>query len=274
MKKSRLTVALSTSLCALAFHISPASAALLLTGNAEADFTGPGVMTFADDTVGQDVTLPSTAPPGTVSGWDMNDVRFFYDAATDTMQVGFNTYVIAGDADGDGNPSGTSAWLAANAGVDMPDMGSTESFALMLDIDEDNIMDVIAGVSAIGDTASFQVAAFSGSVFTPAFAFGSELAANTGALFASPSAAAPDIEFSITNFTSLPFSSSFDSELTFGFSAFMGSLSDDGIGDDFLPGVGTTYQASITPAVPIPAAAWLFGSGFLGLVGVARRKKA
>jgi hypothetical protein len=27
-------------------------------------------------------------------------------------------------------------------------------------------------------------------------------------------------------------------------------------------------------AVPIPAAAWLFGSGLLGLVGIARRKKA
>ena len=28
-----------------------------------------------------------------------------------------------------------------------------------------------------------------------------------------------------------------------------------------------------TPAVPIPAAAWLFGSGLLGLIGIARRKK-
>ena len=27
-------------------------------------------------------------------------------------------------------------------------------------------------------------------------------------------------------------------------------------------------------AVPVPAAVWLFGSGFLGLVGVARRKNA
>jgi hypothetical protein len=26
--------------------------------------------------------------------------------------------------------------------------------------------------------------------------------------------------------------------------------------------------------VPIPAAAWLFGSGLLGLIGIARRKKA
>jgi hypothetical protein len=34
-------------------------------------------------------------------------------------------------------------------------------------------------------------------------------------------------------------------------------------------------QGTITPsAVPVPAAVWLFGSGLLGLVGVARRKKA
>jgi len=29
-----------------------------------------------------------------------------------------------------------------------------------------------------------------------------------------------------------------------------------------------------TSVVPVPAAAWLFGSGLLGLVGVARRKKS
>ncbi len=28
------------------------------------------------------------------------------------------------------------------------------------------------------------------------------------------------------------------------------------------------------PAVPIPAAAWLFGSGLLGLIGIARRRAA
>jgi len=28
-----------------------------------------------------------------------------------------------------------------------------------------------------------------------------------------------------------------------------------------------------TPAVPVPAAVWLFGSGLIGLIGIARRKK-
>ncbi len=37
--------------------------------------------------------------------------------------------------------------------------------------------------------------------------------------------------------------------------------------------VGGTVNATMTPSVPVPPAVWLFGSGLLGLVGVARRKK-
>jgi len=43
----------------------------------------------------------------------------------------------------------------------------------------------------------------------------------------------------------------------------------------FIPDPLVDYSITITTsAVPIPAAVWLFGSGLLGLVGMARRKKA
>ena len=44
------------------------------------------------------------------------------------------------------------------------------------------------------------------------------------------------------------------------------------------PGFNAAFLGTATPqevaAVPVPAAVWLFGSGLLGLVGVARRKAA
>jgi len=47
-------------------------------------------------------------------------------------------------------------------------------------------------------------------------------------------------------------------------------------GVKMIDGAFTGYNANFdfTTAVPVPAAVWLFGSGLLGLVGVARRKKA
>jgi hypothetical protein len=38
-------------------------------------------------------------------------------------------------------------------------------------------------------------------------------------------------------------------------------------------GPAFSFSSSATAVVPIPAAVWLFGSGLLGLVGIARRKK-
>jgi len=35
-----------------------------------------------------------------------------------------------------------------------------------------------------------------------------------------------------------------------------------------------SWSSSTVSAVPVPAAVWLFGSGLLGLIGIARRKKA
>ena len=64
-----------------------------------------------------------------------------------------------------------------------------------------------------------------------------------------------------------------------------GNLCDDGVsgirmGTAPFPGHGANFDmtsmtvTAITTTVPVPAAVWLFGSGLLGLVGVARRKAA
>ena len=41
-----------------------------------------------------------------------------------------------------------------------------------------------------------------------------------------------------------------------------------------IPAVDVTYVGATLNPVPVPAAVWLFGSGLIGLVGVARRKAA
>jgi hypothetical protein len=33
------------------------------------------------------------------------------------------------------------------------------------------------------------------------------------------------------------------------------------------------YEPAAVAAVPVPAAVWLFGSGLIGLIGMARRRK-
>ncbi|MCP4769334.1 MAG: hypothetical protein GY875_24135 [Gammaproteobacteria bacterium] len=129
-------------------------------------------------------------------------------------------------------------------------------------------------ISPSTNVGGYSVNSFAGSVFVPGFAFGAALPGNTGSVFASPSAAAPDLEFSITNFSTLPISSAFDAALIFGFTAFMGSFSDAGIGEDFAPGLGSFAQADVLSPVPLPPALWLFGSALAGMIGYRRRRKA
>lgn len=47
------------------------------------------------------------------------------------------------------------------------------------------------------------------------------------------------------------------------------------IDSPWFPGSFMTFNVDLSPnPVPIPSAVWLFGSGLLGLIGVARRKKS
>jgi len=53
------------------------------------------------------------------------------------------------------------------------------------------------------------------------------------------------------------------------------SINPYGDGDFGSPGTEGTYAFTVAPsAVPLPSAVWLFGSGLLGLIGLARRQSA
>ena len=60
------------------------------------------------------------------------------------------------------------------------------------------------------------------------------------------------------------------------------SSTDAGLDDSFgswsfganSAGTNFTWNSASNAVVPVPAAVWLFGSGLVGLVGMARRKKA
>ncbi len=52
----------------------------------------------------------------------------------------------------------------------------------------------------------------------------------------------------------------------------LASLTADYVTVSSLSKVGVMDDLSFTSAVPVPAAVWLFGSGLIGLIGIARRK--
>jgi hypothetical protein len=255
MKKRALYSIMALTLVlgmALTLAMPVGAATPTFTGDVPTDFTGLGILTIPDTGGVGDVGLPKNALNGTISGWDMVDLRLTYDTSTDTLYVGINTFGIAGDADGDGDPGHTADWLATNEGTDHTDLHSTESIAVYFDLNQDGNFDVIAGVSRWTDVSGFTVANFSGSQWSPASAFGTALPTHTGSYYASPSAADPDFEFTILNFSTLPGQDA----LLAGFRvwAFMGSQDDDGIGEDFIqydqsPSTITTIASSAPKVV-------------------------
>jgi len=216
-----------------------------LTGDVEVDFAGPGVVIIPDP-IG-DVGFPSGAPEGTISGWDMVDLRLAYQASTDTLYVGINTFGIAGDADGNGDPGGSAAWLTGKGGSDIANLGDSETVAVYFDLDQDGTYDVIAGIGSGMDYSDFSVNVFTGAFFPP-INFGAVLPDNIGSISPNPDSAHLDLEFTVTNWTALP---GHDGALGFfDVGVFTGSLQDDGIGEDFLTAtVGVAYTTSSSQSV-------------------------
>ena len=242
--KLKLTVASAIVLAVLLVlvKLNHSLAAPIFTGDAAADFSGPNAIKI-DDRSTPDVGLPHPAfPTTTISGWDMQAFYVEYDEATDTMYVGIDCFVICGDSDGDGDPSGTSTTLAGLGGEDVANFGPGESFGLLIDTDNDysdsgGDFDVVIGVRDEDDLSAIGVFTYTGLIGEEMVneVWGTRLP-NTVTLFQSPNAAAPDLEFSIANFSTLPGFTPGQLPQTYQLHLGMGALGiDDGIGEDYAP---------------------------------------
>lgn len=228
----------------------------VFTGDAAADFTDPSTIVFEDRAEPGDVDLPDQFPTSTISGFDIRALYMLYDDATDVMYVGIDCFVICGDTDGDGDPSGTGEALAGAGGTDEAEFGPGESFGLLIDTDNDydgttGDFDVVVGVNEDDSLANIGAFNYDGAINQQLlFETWLERLPISVTLYASPSGVAPDLEFAISNFSRLPGFPADQPPLNFKISLGMGSTVDDGIGEDFSPGFLAVAPTS-TPESPL-----------------------
>jgi len=254
MKTSKLL--LGTLLVAI-FTVAPATAGVPLpfTGEADFDFVGPGILIIPDPG-GSELDIDPPAPPGTISGNDIKDLRLAYDAVNDVLYVALNGYGIIGDVDGDGDQA-TVTW---GGGFDFPSLSGNETACVYFDLDPDPLIpfnmatswDVILGVGVdmsfldIGiyrtDNTSDPGSNFDFNVISPP---GSGLITGHDPLpgwetiepNVPSSPDANDLEFCITNFSTLLFDAKGIVDQVpghFRVGAFIGQNTDGAIGEDYI----------------------------------------
>ena len=256
MCKSYLIVSIAVGV--ILFAGQALAGPVTFTGDVPTDFVGEQFFLDPDGGL-DDVGMP---PGFTTTGNAIIQLAVAYDTLSDTLYVGIDTVGIALDVDGDGDPGHTSSKLKRLGGHDYPSCGVAESFTFSIDLDNDGFFDVIAGLDLAGTaTAGYQVAAFSGDPWAPYLAFGAPIPGVGGSMNHDPSAAMPDLEFTVTGLTNID--PGFDGN-DIHLHAFVGSLADDGFGEDFL---------EVFP-IPEPTTLVLVGATVALLAGVVRKRLA
>ena len=292
VRTSLLRLSLAVATLAL-FGARPVPAGPInLTGNVVSDFsaTNPNVNVTPVMSSPLDVTESSFIPAnGWVSGWAIKDIRTDYDAATDTLYVGLNTFknaagqrAIVGDADGNGDPGSASPQMAAVHGVDDAHLGGYKSVAVAFAPNSapgsstPGTPVVVAGVPADKTEAGtgtdgFNVAAYKNTQLGLGYDFGKTLTNNAGSLAFDPSAAHPGFEFTITNFSKI---AGLNPQNGFWITAYAGSPNDVVAGEMSL---GLTRLPALSAQnIPEPAAllAWSLALGGGAAVRYRRRVRS
>jgi len=205
-----------------------AAAPITFTGNVANDFnpqTTPGVVVITDPTHDNDpihIAQPSwMTDSGLVSGWNIKDLRLYYNAATDTMDVGVNTYGVAGNVDGNGTPGVPDPRLIAAGGADPANFGGDKAMAVgfapltstysTMHLPTPVIVAGVPGNKAQAGTGldGFTVAKYVQNGVSGTgnhdlvTSFGTTLTAGMGNLASDPSLQHPGFEFTITNFSKI-----------------------------------------------------------------------
>ena len=197
------------------------AAPIEFTGNVPNDFnpaTNPGVVVTPVSSNPLNIGQPSwITANGWVSGWSIQDIRTYYNASTDTLDVGINTFknsqgVNAPFGQANGDPTGTPT------SYDPAHLGGDKSIAIAIaPVSSSNPSQpgtpvVVAGVPADKTVAGTGTDGYTVSTYNAAnaangglaYSFGTSLPQHMGNLAYDPSPAHPQLEFTITNFSKIP----------------------------------------------------------------------
>lgn len=266
-------------------------------------FTGNVANDFASDP--STVTIPGLSNPydigqaqwmtnaGYISGWAIKDIDVAYNQATDTLYVGVQTFTnpngvksIAGDAYGSGQ-EGNAAQQTESGGVNPANFGSnipTSDKSITLAFASSNPNNpteagtpiLVAGIPA--DKASngsgidgFNIAQYSNNPTGIQASYGAPLTNNMGSLAFNPSAAQPDFEFTIANFSKIP---GINVNQGFWLEAYAGSAQDGAVGETVLPFAFVSVpQPQLIPE-PATILAWTVLAGGAACGRLRQRMKA
>ena len=209
----------------------------------QCDFSDTGVVTSYSATDGLDVALPQSPWPYNFSGWDIDGIEFTYSNDSDTLSVNIDYFGIAGDADGDGDPGETSTALQNNGGIDSTNLGGSEHIYVLFDLNVDGAFDLVVGVpqqEGIQPSQNLRFANYTGNGNSVGVGDFGTLAINGVAhLNELPSAANPDFNFTISNWSNIAIDNTTSLLVdpnSFDFQVYSGSFQDDGIGEDSFTG--------------------------------------